>query len=107
MMLAGVLLTALLSVAQTPDAGLDATVIMSRVAENQRLQRPGGGQGDWRGEALIERNEFQPMLVSAEWASKVPLAVAVLLGTSAEQVGAKISYQRFDKDLWSPVTCGG
>ncbi len=65
------------------------------------------GQGDWRGEALIERNEFQPILVTSEWASKVPLAVTVMLGTNVQQVGAKISYQRFDKDVWFPVTCGG
>jgi hypothetical protein len=63
--------------------------------------------GDWRGEALIEKNEFQPILMTSEWASKVPLAVTIALGTNIKQVGAKITYQRFDKDIWFPVTGGG
>ena len=64
------------------------------------------GHGDWRGEALIDRNEFQPILVTSEWASKVPLAVTIMLGTNIKQVGAKITYRRFDKDVWFPVACG-
>jgi hypothetical protein len=63
--------------------------------------------GDWRGEALIERNEFQPILMTSEWASKVPLAVTIAFGISIKQVGAKIAYQRFDKDIWFPVSGGG
>jgi hypothetical protein len=61
----------------------------------------------WRGEALIEKNEFQPVLITAEWACKIPVAVKVFLGINVEHVGAKISYERFDKDVWFPVNCGG
>jgi len=61
----------------------------------------------WKGEALVEKNEFQPVLVTAEWACRIPAAVKVLLGTNVTHVGAKITYQRFDKDVWFPVTCGG
>ncbi len=63
--------------------------------------------GGWEGEALIERNEFQPILVTSELTSKVPMAVAIGLGTTVHHVGAKITFQRFDKDIWFPVTCGG
>ena len=65
------------------------------------------GQDKWQGEALIERNEFQPLLMTADWTAKVPLAVAIGLGTTVKHVGAKITFQRFAKDVWFPVTCGG
>jgi hypothetical protein len=61
----------------------------------------------WTGEALIEKNEFQPVLVTNQWACRIPAAVKIVLGTNITQVGAKITYQRFDKDVWFPVTCGG
>lgn len=61
----------------------------------------------WRGEILVERNELQPVLVTTEWACRIPLAVQAMLGTSVKQLGTKISYERFDKDLWFPVKCGG
>jgi hypothetical protein len=66
------------------------------------------GEGKcWSGEALIEKNEFQPVLVTTHWECKVPAAVTIMLGTTVSQVGAKITYQRLDKDIWFPVTCGG
>ena len=61
----------------------------------------------WRGEALVDRTEFQPVLITTEWACKVPGAVKVLLGTNVQQIGAKISYQRFADGVWFPVNCGG
>jgi hypothetical protein len=61
----------------------------------------------WKGEALIERNEFQPVLLTSEWSCKIPAAVKILLGTNVQQVGAKIAYERFDKGVWFPVNCGG
>ena len=61
----------------------------------------------WRGEALVERTEFQPVLITTEWACKIPGAVKVLLGTNVQQIGAKISYQRFADGVWFPVNCGG
>jgi hypothetical protein len=69
----------------------------------------GGGDDDdcWKGEALIERTEFQPVLITTAWSCKIPGAVKVLLGTNVQQVGAKITYQRFPDGLWFPVNCGG
>jgi hypothetical protein len=61
----------------------------------------------WEGEALIERNEFQPVLVTSAWTGKVPAAVTIGLGTNVKQIGAKITYKRFDKDVWFPVETGG
>jgi hypothetical protein len=61
----------------------------------------------WTGEALVEKHEFQPVLVTNQWSCRIPVAVKALLGTNITQVGAKITYQRFDKDVWFPVNCGG
>jgi hypothetical protein len=69
---------------------------------------PGKDEDDcWTGEALIEKHEFQPVLLTMAWNCKIPGAVKVLLGTNVTQLGAKISYQRFAKDVWFPVNCGG
>jgi hypothetical protein len=38
---------------------------------------------------------------------KIPAAVKVLPGTNVTQLGAKITCQRFAKDVWFPVNCGG
>jgi hypothetical protein len=65
------------------------------------------GKDSWQGEALIERNEFQPVVVTSAWTGRVPVAVTIALGSNVKQMGAKITYQRFDKDVWFPVSCGG
>jgi hypothetical protein len=64
-------------------------------------------QDFWQGEALIERNEFQPVLLTSAWTGKVPAAVKAGLGTNVTYVGEKIAWKRFDKDVWFPVQCGG
>jgi len=61
----------------------------------------------WEGEALIERNEYQPVLVTSAWTGKVPTAVTIGLGTNIKQIGAKTTWKRFDKDVWFPVQTGG
>ena len=47
------------------------------------------------------------MLVTSAWTGKVPTAVTIALGTNVKQIGAKITYKRFDKDVWFPVQTGG
>jgi hypothetical protein len=74
------------------------------------ISRAGDWEHDddcWQGEALIERNEFQPVLVNSHWECKVPRAVTILLGTNVTQLGAKITWQRVAPDVWFPVACGG
>jgi hypothetical protein len=61
----------------------------------------------WKGEALIEKTEFQPVLITTEWACRIPVAVNILLGTNVKQIGAKITYERFGNKVWFPVSCGG
>jgi hypothetical protein len=61
----------------------------------------------WQGEALVERNEFQPVLVNSHWECKVPKAVTILLGTNVTHLGAKITWRRLAPGVWFPADCGG
>ena len=69
--------------------------------------REPGSDDSWEGEALIEQNEFQPVLVTTAWTGHIPKAVTLALGTNVQQIGAKITFQRFDKNVWFPVSTGG
>lgn len=66
-----------------------------------------GEDACWKGEALVEKSSFQPVLVASDWGCKIPTAVKILLGTTVSHIGAKIAYERFDGDVWFPVNCGG
>jgi hypothetical protein len=63
--------------------------------------------GPWVGEALIDRQEYQPVLVTTHLAFKIPLLVRTMLGTNLEHLGFKVTYKKFDNGLWFPVTYGG
>ena len=65
------------------------------------------GEECWSGEALIEKSEFQPVLVTTAFECKIPKAVTILLGINFSQAGAKITYQRVEKGVWFPATVGG
>lgn len=61
----------------------------------------------WKGEALIDTEEYQPLNVATRLAWKMPLAVKTLLGTNVSGVGFNVAYQKFGEDLWFPVSYGG
>jgi len=61
----------------------------------------------WAGEALIDVQEYQPVLVTSWLAKGIPMAVQILLGTNIKHLGFKVAYQKFDEGLWFPVTYGG
>ena len=61
----------------------------------------------WAGEALIDKAEFQPLMITSHLACKLPVLVKTLLGTNIKQVGFKVTYQKFDEGIWFPVTYGG
>lgn len=62
---------------------------------------------DWNGEALIDAQEFQPVIVNTRFATKIPMAVKILLGTDIRGLGFSVSYEKFDDGLWFPVSYGG
>lgn len=69
--------------------------------------KPHADGGDWKGEALIDVAECQPVMVSTKLAAHVPMAVKVLLGTDIRGLGFAVSYEKFDDGLWFPVSYGG
>jgi hypothetical protein len=64
-------------------------------------------QSDWKGEALIDAEEAQPVFVTTKLAHGVPLPVKTLLGTDVKGLGFSVSYQRFADGVWFPVSYGG
>lgn len=73
----------------------------------QEIKNDGEDPACWTGEALIERSVFQPVLLTSSWDCKIPLAVKALLGINVHHIGAKITFRRFDDEVWFPVSCGG
>jgi hypothetical protein len=64
-------------------------------------------QAVWKGEALIDVTEFQPVYVQTSLASKIPMAVRTLLGTNIRGLGFAVSYEKFQDGIWFPVSYGG
>ena len=60
----------------------------------------------WAGEALIDKEEFQPVSVYTRLSRRLPLAVRTLLGTDLPGLGFNTRYARIDKDIWFPVSFG-
>ena len=72
--------------------------------------KPGGPnpeQAAWKGEALIDAAEFQPVMVTTRFAHRIPLAVRTLLGTNIGYLGFKVSYRKLGEGVWLPETYGG
>ena len=63
--------------------------------------------GAWKGEALIDAEEFQPVSVTTSLARQIPLAIRILLGTNIKGLGFSVTYRRFDDGVWFPVSYGG
>ncbi len=61
----------------------------------------------WKGEALIDAAEFQPVRVTTTMAWKMPLAVKTLLGTNISGLGFTVNYARIGEGVWFPVSYGG
>ena len=63
-------------------------------------------EGDWKGEALISKSDFEPLTISTKLASGIPFLVRTALGTSLPGLGFSVSYQKFDEGVWFPVSYG-
>ncbi len=73
----------------------------------KRGHEDGEDGGEWKGEALIDAAEFEPVVVNTDLAGKVPLAVRVFLGTNVRGLGFSVSYQRVADGVWFPASFGG
>ena len=61
----------------------------------------------WAGEALIDKADLTPVLITTHLARGVPLLVKTVLGTNFQQMGFKVVYGKFDDNLWFPVNYSG
>lgn len=69
--------------------------------------KPGEEKGDWKGEAIIDAAEFQPIVVTTGLAWGIPTSVKVLLGTDISHLGFKINYKKVADGIWFPTSYGG
>jgi hypothetical protein len=65
------------------------------------------GGGIWKGEALIDAEEYQPINVHTDLAWKAPLFLKTVLGTNFRGIGFNVTYQKFADGVWFPVSYGG
>jgi hypothetical protein len=61
---------------------------------------------DWKGEAFIDTQEYEPVVVYTEMSRKIPLAVRTLLGTNLPGLGFSVTYDREPDGVWFPVSFG-
>jgi hypothetical protein len=73
----------------------------------ERLLDADDGAGIWKGEALIDAAEFQPVSLHTSLALRIPTAVKILLGTNIAGLGYAVSYRKLDDGVWFPVSYGG
>lgn len=66
-----------------------------------------GDRGFWKGEALIDSEEYQLVLVTTKMAPNIPAAVRILLGTNVRGLGFSLTYEKFGEGVWFPVSYGG
>src|SRR5581483_7600736 len=60
----------------------------------------------WKGEAVIDAEEFQPITIFTKLARRVPFWVRTALGTDLPDVGFSVSYKRQPDGVWFPVSFG-
>ncbi len=70
------------------------------------LPKPHTDDADWKGDALIDAAECQPVVVNTRFTG-IPMAVKILLGTDIKGLGFTVTYEKFDTGVWFPVSYGG
>jgi hypothetical protein len=78
-----------------------------RIAFQPKRPRETVDAGVWKGEALIDAEEFEPISVTTALTEKVPLGVRVLLGTDVRGLGFSVNYEREADGVWFPTGFGG
>ncbi len=60
----------------------------------------------WKGEVVVDAEEFQPVRIFTDLTFKMPWGVKVFLGTNIRQTGFSVSYTRVAPEVWFPATYG-
>jgi hypothetical protein len=60
----------------------------------------------WKGEAFIDKEDFQPLTIFTKLSRRVPFLVRTALGTDFPGLGFSVTYKRQPDGLWFPATFG-
>ena len=60
----------------------------------------------WAGEALVDKEDLQPVLVFTKLNKKLPLLIRGALGTDVPGAGFSVHYRRQPDGVWFPVSFG-
>jgi len=60
----------------------------------------------WHGEVLVDRQEFQPVLISTNLGKFLPFWLRTFLGVNVRQGGYSVSYRSLEPEVWFPVSYG-
>jgi hypothetical protein len=82
------------------------TVLGNRPAYRIRFRPKDSHDIGWAGEAIIDKEELQPVSVYTRLSKRLPLFVRSLLGTNVPGLGFNTHYRRLDKDIWFPDSFG-
>lgn len=66
----------------------------------------GCGTRAWRGVAVIDVEELQPVRVHTEQAATVPWSIRVFLGSNIRQNGFSVTFTRVAENVWFPASYG-
>src|SRR5205807_8226732 len=64
-----------------------------RVAFEPAKHEHNEGGAVWKGDALIDAEEYQPVLITSKFALNIPAAVKILLGTNIKGLGFTLTYK--------------
>ena len=81
-------------------------LVDARPAYRIRFRPADSSEITWAGEALIDKQELQPVSVYTRLSRRIPLFVRTLLGTDLPGLGFSTRYQRIGQNLWFPVSFG-
>jgi hypothetical protein len=68
--------------------------------------RKGEDGRPWKGEALVDREAFQPVAVTTEMDKGIPGWVKVVFGINLKQLGFSVMYREVRPGLWFPASYG-
>lgn len=68
--------------------------------------RPRNSEVTWKGEAMIDAEEFQPVTVFTRLGRRVPFWIRTALGTDLPDLGFSVSYSRQRDGVWFPASFG-
>ena len=85
---------------------LGEVVQQSRKAHRIEFRPKKGQEAAWKGEAVIDAEEYEPVTVFSKFAVKIPWGVKAFLGSDVKQLGFAVTYQRVAPGVWFPVGYG-